>query len=292
MTAEVRPRLLIASYAERRFLRNDDLPLRDALDAAGIEPVPIVWDEARDWSQFDACLIRSTSDYHLKYEAFQSWLGAVASAIPMWNPYDLTLWNSNKSYLRDLAVNGIPTIPTVWLTQGTKASIHDLLDTERWPKAIVKPTIGLGSQNLYRIEQEEKGLEQELTDLLREQDLLVQPFLPSVELHGETSLIFIDGKFTHAVKKQPRLGDFRVQKSFGGTSETCEPSEAEEEVARHALECLDTVPLYARVDLVADSAGGALLIELELIEPDLFFRHDPRAATCLADALVDRLLER
>lgn len=290
--AVTRPRLLIATYAERRPLRKDDLLLRDALEASEVETIPIVWDEECDWTRFDGCLIRSVSDYHLKYETFKSWIGDAAGAIPLWNSYDLTLWNSHKSYLRDLAEQGIPTIPTAWLPRGAKPSLRELLNWVGWAEAIVKPAVGLGSQGLYRIDHGERGPEQALVNLLRDNDVLVQPFLSTLEKQGETSLIFIAGELTHTVKKRPSSGDFRVQKSFGGTSESCEPSRDEEEVARQALSCLDTVPLYARVDLVADTLGDPLLIELELIEPDLFFRHEPRAATLLADAIADRLLER
>lgn len=292
MGAATRPRVLIASYAERRPLREDDLPLRDALDALGIEPVPIVWDEEADWTRFDACLLRSVSDYHVKFKKFKSWIGDVAGAIPLWNSYDLTLWNSDKSYLRDLAEQGVPTIPTVWLPQGSGTDLHELLDTEHWTEAIVKPAIGLGSQNLYRVKEGERELAQGLVDLQRDHNVLVQPFLHSVEERGETSLIFIAGELTHTVKKRPMAGDFRVQKPFGGTSETFEPTRDEEEVARQALDCLDAVPLYARVDLVASASGDPLLIELELIEPDLFFRHEPRAPALLANAIAELLLER
>lgn len=286
-----RPRIAIASYAERRPLREDDLPLRDALIAREVTPVPIVWDDddEPDWSRFDACLIRSVSDYHVKYRRFVNWVTRVGSSTRLWNPLDLTLWNADKTYLRDLAAAGVPTIPTLWLDRGSDINLTDFLDSRGWADAVAKPTVGLGAQNLQRVRPGEDESQRTFEKLLRQHDVLVQPFLPSVEERGETSLVYFDGELIHTVRKRPAADDFRVQKTWGGTSAPCEPTSAEIGIAQAALEHLGPAPLFARVDLVADPSGEPRLIELELIEPDLFFRHEPAAAGRLADAIASRL---
>ena len=195
-----RPQVAIATYTERRPLRRDDLPLSRALEEKGATPVPIVWDDPEpDWSQLDACLIRSVSDYHVKYDEFVSWVTSVSNHVPVWNPVDLMLWNSDKAYLRDLADAGVSTIPTVWLERLSDIRLADVLAERGWPDAIIKPSIGLASQNLHRVRTDDGGREAQLAleELLAEHNVLVQPFLPAVMERGETSLIYIDGALTH-----------------------------------------------------------------------------------------------
>lgn len=288
-TARPRPRLAIATYAKRTPLRTDDLPLQAELEARGVSTVPLVWDEgAPDWAEFDACLIRSVSDYNRKYEAFARWIDAVGARTTLWNPPAMTTWNAEKAYLRDLGDRGVPTIPTSWLERGDDTHLDEVLSAEGWDDAIVKPAIGLGAEDLYRVRRGE-GDRPPLRRLLDRHTVLVQPFLPSIRECGETSLIYIDGELSHTVRKRPAGEDFRVQKTWGGTSELCEPTRAERSVADLAMGALESTPLHARVDLVNGGEGAPLLIELELIEPDLFFRHEPDAARLLAEAILSRL---
>lgn len=284
------PNIALASYSERRPLRRDDLPLRDALEARGVSVTPIVWDEHEpDWSKLDGCLIRSVSDYHVKYAAFVAWLKRVEELTTLWNPLDIMLWNVEKTYLRDLADNGVPTIPTRWIDRDDKVCLADVLEELNWREAIIKPSIGLGGQNLYRVRLGESEGQQAIERLLLKSNVLLQPFLPSVKELGETSLIYIDGKFAHAVRKRPAAGEFRVQGTWGGTSAPCEPTAAEIEVALAAFGTLDTIPLYGRADLVANASRKPCLVELELVEPDLFFEHNLASASLLADAIASRV---
>lgn len=255
--------------------------------------MPIVWDDKEpDWSQFDACLIRSTSDYHEKYDQFLRWVARVGGSIPIWNSPEMTTWNADKAYLRDLSVKGIPTIPTLWLDQGSTADLDEILETRGWPIAVIKPSIGLGSQHLEKVHRGGPGCQQALDCLLQEHRVLVQPFLSSIEEMGEASLIYIHGKLAHAVKKWPANGDFRVQRNWGGTSELHKPTRAELDIGSAALACLDEAPLFGRVDIVTDQSLNPCLIEMELIEPDLFLRHTPATADLFADAIAIRLMSR
>jgi glutathione synthase/RimK-type ligase-like ATP-grasp enzyme len=284
------PRLAIASYAKRPTLRPDDRLFAEAVAETGVQPVPVVWDDTGvEWEALDACVLRSVSNYYLKQDAFLQWTNRVGSSMPFWNHPTLTTWNTDKTYLRSLAERGVATIPTQWLKRGEEVRLADLLDSCGWKDAVVKPTVGVGAKELHRVGGSPDGDQRALDGLLDRYGVMVQPFLPSVEERGETSLVFIDSEFTHAVRKFPKPGDFRVQGSWGGALTRCEASSEELEVARLVLDCLPAEPLFARIDLVAGPLGDPWLIELELVEPILFFTENPAAARRLAEAIFRRL---
>jgi glutathione synthase/RimK-type ligase-like ATP-grasp enzyme len=275
------------------MLAPDDQLLREALAARGARPQAVIWDdEAVDWAGFDACVVRSVWDYHFKHERFLAWARRVGAQVPLWNRPELLAWNSEKSYLRELAERGVPTIPTEWLARGSAAQLSALLAERGWSEAVIKPTVDLGALNLRRIHAGGNGIDQiALEGLLAQHEVMVQPFLPAIEAEGETSLIYVAGELSHTVRKRPKQGDFRVQPSWGGSVDAVEPSAAELEAAARALATIDAPPtLYARVDLVAGEGGEPLLIELELIDPHLFLGEAPETTAALADAVLARLL--
>jgi glutathione synthase/RimK-type ligase-like ATP-grasp enzyme len=279
------PRIAIATCAAYADLKADDELLRQALQARGAEARPVVWEEEGiDWSEFDLCLVRSTWDYHEKHREFLAWAQQVEATSALRNPSDLTAWNSDKTYLRELSEGGVPIVPTVWVDGNDGADLETILNGEGWNEAVVKPVVDLGARNLRRARLGENSTA--LEAVLRRGDAMVQPFLPSIEEQGELSLIYIAGELSHAVRKRPAPGDFRVQSIWGGSVERAEPGTAEEEIAELALAQLDEPPLYARVDLVAGFNGEPRLIELELIEPNLYLTHHPPAAEALADATM------
>lgn len=284
------PRLAIASYAKRPTLRPDDRLFAEAVAATGIRPIPVVWDnKGIKWGSLDACVLRSVSDYYLKYDPFLEWISQIGGLMPFWNPPALVAWNTDKTHLRSLAARGVPTIPTQWLERGEKVRLAEVLAGRGWKDAVIKPTIGVGAKELYRVGESLNADQYALDGLLERYGVMVQPYLSSVEEQGEISLVFIESKFTHAVRKIPKPGDFRVQGSWGGTSVRCEASPGELEVAQLVLDCLDAEPLFARVDLVVGPLGDPCLIELELVEPILFFAENPPAARQLAEAIRCRL---
>jgi glutathione synthase/RimK-type ligase-like ATP-grasp enzyme len=203
------------------------------------------------------------------------------------NPAGLIAWNSEKTYLRELAEAGVPTVPTVWVERGSDIDLDELLREEGWDEAVVKPVVDLGARNLRRARAGEQS--DALASVLRRGPAMVQPFLPSLEKDGELSLIYVNGGLTHAVRKRAAPGDFRVQSIWGGTVERAEPSSADEEIAEQALAQLEETPLYARVDLVTGRDGATHLIELELIEPNLYLTQHPPAAEALAAAALLRI---
>ena len=283
------PRIAIATCAAYPELKGDDELLCEALRRRGCEAESVVWDgDAADWGEFNLCLVRSTWDYHDKYDRFLAWTRRVeAATTALHNPADLIAWNSDKRYLRQLAAAGVPTVPTLWVERGAEVDLAAALAERGWEEAVIKPVVDLGAKNLHRVRADEAP--QALATVLERQEAMVQPFLPSLEAEGELSLIYVDGELSHTVRKHPAAGDFRVQSIWGGTVASAEAEPGHVAVAEQALAQLAEPPLYARVDLVTDLDGDPAMIELELIEPNLYLNTDPAAAERLADATKSRL---
>lgn len=285
-----RPRIAIASCTGHDGHKADEELLREALRTRGCEAVSLAWDEpGADWGGFDLCLVKSTWDYNRKYDEFLAWARRVEAVTVLRNPAELILWNSNKTYLRELGERGVRTVPTVWVSRGSAPRLEEILAAQGWERAVIKPVVDLGAENLRRVEAGAEEGEVALAEVLRSHDAIVQPFLPSLETRGETSLIYVDGALTHTVRKRPAPGDFRVQEIWGGTRERTEPEAGQVELAERALAQLESPPLYARVDIVEDLQGLPCLIELELIEPNLHLGECPAAAEALADAALRAL---
>lgn len=272
---------------ERPTERDEDFGfLAPALRRHGVEVEAPAWSDPRvDWSEYDLVKLSSPWDYHERPGDFRGWLAAAAAATNLQNPLDLVEWNIDKRYLAALAEAGVPTIPTIWSEPGGEADAVAEIAARGWDRVVIKPAVDLGAMNLVRVEAE-------LADRLLaryERPVLIQPYLPSIATAGEGSLVYLGGELTHALRKQPASGDFRVQPLYGGTHEAVEPTTAEIEVAERALAASPGDPLYARVDLVYEEDGSPLLIELELIEPALYLDVAPRGAVKgLARAMLAR----
>jgi len=285
-----RPRIAIATCAGYDDFKVDDELLREALEARGAETASAAWDDKRvDWDGFDLCLVRSTWDYHDKHAEFLEWARRVEARSTLRNPAELIAWNSEKTYLRELGDERVPVVPTEWVAPNEEADAEELLVERRWEEAVVKPIVDLGAENLRRVSAGTGEAQAALEEVLARGAAMVQPFLPSLESEGELSLIFIDGAFSHAVRKRPAAGDFRVQSIWGGTVAPADAGPREMEIGEQALARLEEVPLYARVDLVAGLDGEPCLIELELIEPNLYLVTHPPAAEALAGAALLRI---
>jgi glutathione synthase/RimK-type ligase-like ATP-grasp enzyme len=285
-----RPRIAIATCVGYDDLKVDDRLLREALEARGAEATSVVWDDGRvAWGDFDLCLIRSTWDYADKHPQFLEWARRVEAESALRNPAELVAWNSEKTYLRELAEKGVPVVPTYWVRQQSEIDAEEMLDALSWNEAVIKPAVDLGAKNLRRVRTGAGEAQAALREVLARGEAMLQPFLPSLQSDGELSLIFIDGAFSHVVRKRPVQGDFRVQSIWGGTMAPAEAEAAELAVAELALSQLDETPLYARVDLVEGLDGEPCLIELELIEPNLYLSARPPAVTALAEAALLRI---
>jgi glutathione synthase/RimK-type ligase-like ATP-grasp enzyme len=281
-----------ATCEARPGVFSDDEPAAHALAARGVRVHPVPWSR-RDvrWTDYAAVVVRSTWDYHLRQPELLRWVGELeAAGVHLENAPRVLRWNADKRYLREVARQGVPVIPTRWLAAGTDAAtLLTMLAEPGWDDAVLKPAVSASAHGTVRVR--DGVLPEAAVPLLRSADLLLQPFVPEVVLTGEWSLVFIDGVFTHAVRKWPASGDFRVQEELGGRAEAAQPPPWVREAAARALAAAPERPLYARVDGVV-RADAFLLMELELLEPRLYFPLQPSAAERFADTLVARLRSR
>lgn len=280
--------IAFVTSAALRELTPDDRIASAELERRHARVTAAVWnDRAVNWPEFDAIVVRSTWDYHHNASAFRRWIDELeATGARVWNPPSVLRWNMEKTYLRDLAQMDVPVVPTEWLDKGATPDLGGLLAERGWTEAVVKPVISAGATRTWRVSHATAlTVDAELAESLGAGDVMVQPFVPEIQTRGEWSLMFIDGAFSHAVRKIPTGGDFRVQTQFGGSAITDEPSS---EILRAAQRVLDAAPspwLYVRVDGIETDAGF-LLLELEMLEPSLFFSHTSTGAQRFADAII------
>jgi glutathione synthase/RimK-type ligase-like ATP-grasp enzyme len=242
----------------------------------------VVWDDPSvPWESFDAIVLRSCWDYHLRIDEFTAWLARLeAIGARVVNPAAMVRWNLDKRYLRGLAV---PTVSTVWLEPHERVELALLLRSRGWRRAVVKPAISASAFGTFVTTGDDQA---RVDELLAHSPLLVQPFIDEVVTHGEWSLIYFNGVLSHTVVKRPRQGDFRVQSELGATT-TLTPAPPELRVqADAALGAAPDRPTYARVDGVMID-GVFTLMELELIEPVLFLGMHDGSAARFAKALLE-----
>lgn len=288
------PMVAFATSATVADVTDDDLLLARELEAAGVRVEPAVWDSpGLEWQRYVAVVVRSTWDYHLRHEAFTDWLGHLEQLrVPVLNPPRLMRWNADKHYLMDLAAQGVPVVPTRWVMQHDAAPLAQIMGEAQWERVVVKPAVSASAHRTWRASASEAPLlEENFRALVASGNVLVQPFVEAVTTDGEWSLLFYGGEYSHSVLKRPRHDDFRVQREHGGTSVPSEPSREVVDDARVALRAAERArgaSLYARVDgCVLD--GQFVLMELELIEPDLFLRSHAEAPGRLARSLLSLL---
>jgi hypothetical protein len=285
------PSVALVTCASLPDLDADDQLLREPLERLGIDAVPAVWDDASvDWTAFDLVVVRSPWDYTRQREKFLVWARSVPRLV---NPADVIDWNTHKTYLSELASRGIPVVPTTWLDPS------DVVVLPVRGRHVVKPAVGAGSVDAaaytLHVEHEARLASEHAARLLASgQTVMIQPYLDAIEQHGETGLIFLGGEYSHAVKKAAMLADERGLAPGGlfkvETLTAHQATDAELAVARRALAAVPGGArrlAYARVDVVPDTTGPPLLIELELTEPSLFLVTAPSSAERFARVLAD-----
>jgi glutathione synthase/RimK-type ligase-like ATP-grasp enzyme len=260
------------------------------LEAAGVETEIVDWRSAGcDFSKFDLIVLRSCWDYHLHTAEFIGWLRYVAQVVPALNAVDTVLWNHNKFYLREVEALGIEIAPTIFVSHADAVGAEQST-IRNWEKIVVKPAISASAHNTSLMYGATFSAESEPVRRMQGRPFLVQQFIPEIQEQGEISFVYIDGRFSHAALKRPAAGDFRVQQEHGGSSELFHPSAA---LLDQANQIAATVPqvhdsLYCRIDAVARN-GTLVLMELELIEPELYLGLAEGAAERFAKAIVGRL---
>jgi glutathione synthase/RimK-type ligase-like ATP-grasp enzyme len=285
-------RIGVATAAEVADLDDEGQLFLTALSERGLTAEPAVWDADLDWSSYDAVVVRSTWDYAERLSEFLAWADRAGSATLLLNSADVLRWNTDKRYLADLERQGIAIVPTQFLAPGDGPH-HRFEDVEH----VVKPVVSAGSRGTLRLgsHEVERSHAHAASLLDAGRGVMVQPYLHEVDDHGETALLYVDGRFSHAMRKGPLLTPgMKLTEELFLQEEMSprDPSAAERDLADAVL---DAVPealradlLYARVDLLP-SADGPVLLELELAEPSLFLDHHPPAAAALADAVARRL---
>lgn len=280
-------RLAFVTFRALPQLADDDRLAVTELRQHGVAVESAVWDSPLvDWGRYDALVIRSTWDYHERADAFEGWLAHIEHlGVPLWNPAPLMRWNMDKRYLLDLATRGVPTVPTICVDRGTAVTLSELLLETGWGGLVYKPVV---SASAVRAEHVKPGAvkahEASFAALVAQRDMLVQPLLSSSVEDGEWSLVFFNGQYSHAVRKRPQAGHFLVADDFGGNVAGDSPRGA---AIAHCEAIVAQLPgpwLYARVD-ACEVDGALLLLELELIEPELFLRHHPSAPRRFATAI-------
>jgi glutathione synthase/RimK-type ligase-like ATP-grasp enzyme len=262
-----------------------DQVLREAIERRGHPVVPAVWGAPVD--QGATVVLRATWDYVDDPQRFLAWLDHLDDqGATVHNPTTVVRWNMHKRYLLDLEARGVPIVPTRLLARSSPVRLDDVARATGWDDVVVKPAVGATAR--LTIHQAREGREQtaaHLATLLAAEDVLVQPFVPSIVADGEVSIMAVAGTPTHAVRKRAKPGDWRVQVNFGGTDERIDLDDELVSTARRVLDALDQAPKYARVD-VARFDGELHLMELELIEPDLYLDLAPEKAELLAEAVL------
>ncbi len=276
---------ILVSCAALSVPTASDALLSDALRARGARVTHAAWDAVSPAQVGHRLLcLRSTWDYHLRGAEFGAWLTACeASGATIVNPASLVRWNMDKGYLRDLSAAGVPMPPSAWYAVGEQPDLDAVRAEYGWHDVVVKPRISATAHGTHRLRLNETLDAAQWATVIKS-GAIVQAFVPEVA-NGELSLVYFGGEFSHAARKTPRAGEYRVQREFGGTNAPAVVSAAARKLGRAALAAAPAPALYARVDLL-ETAAGPLLMELELIEPELFLTIHPAAAATFADALL------
>lgn len=271
------------------FLTMDSLDNFCSYDAALLEPLAgldwqaesVSWKRGdTDWNRFDLVIIRSTWDYqHFPQDFLKTLQEIDRSKARLENSLELVEWNMNKSYLRDLESRGVNIVPSAFPEECSLELLLSLYDRFSTNELIIKPLISANADNTLRVRKETLTSSlHTIRSVFTSRSFMVQPFMPNILTEGEYSLIYFGGDFSHALLKKPKSGDFRVQEEHGGILYSIHADPVLQDSAQKVLNALDEVPLYARVDLVRNRDDEYFLMELELIEPSLYFNMDEASA--------------
>lgn len=264
-------------------LYEDEAPAVAELERRGHRVTPVVWTDPNP-PQTDALVMRNPWDWFKRRDAFRAWLESLRGRRVI-NDVEVMLAFADKTYLPRLEAKGLRVVPSVQLTAAELPRVPGALAERRWSRAVLKPAFTANAWGAHRFEASEAApvLARVAQDAAPGEVFLLQPFVPSVAA-GEWSFVFFAGRYSHAVRKVPRSGEWRVQHEYGGVATKVEPSAAQVAEATALLEGAAHGTSYARVDCV-EWEGRLHLMELELVEPELFFRSDAQAAVRFADAV-------
>ena len=247
-----------------------------------------VWNDATiNWTLYDYLIIRSVWDYHLNIAAFSKWLNYIEDkGIKTLNSAGVIRSNQHKFYLKSLQAKGVAIVPTIFIDKTKNLDLSPVRDTG-WQQAVIKPAISASSFLTETFAQDElEKIENTYKTVALERDLLIQQFMPEVQDFGELSILFFNRKYSHSVLKTAKENEFRVQSEFGGTTKSYKPDDSIIKTASEILSQFKGPILYARVDGIIKD-GKFILMEIELIEPDLFFEYDKMSLERFVEATME-----
>lgn len=287
------PRIALATCTELPDLDPDDQPLIAHFAEAGIEATPVIWsDPAVNWGSYDLVIIRNTWDYTDHLAQFLEWVDSLGSTVR--NSADIIVWSTNKTYLRDLQNAGIPVIDTQFVT-----TLHDTWVVPPSVDYVVKPSVSAGSRDTVRLSAADSAsthTAQALIDriLAVGKSAMIQPYLDHVDADGETALLYIGGKYSHAIRKGPLLQKESEVKRVHGlylqediTARTPRPDQLE--LANRVVAYLTTrfgIALFTRIDLIDNHLGEPTVLEVEAVEPSIFFSTEPTSYQRFVQAIL------
>lgn len=269
-------------------LKEDGL-VEEALKELGIKTIKKDWNDHHfEWNTTKLALFRTTWDYFDKYPIFEKWLDNIQNKCLLLNTFDQIKWNLDKHYLLDLDKKGIPIPKSIFIPQNSEVFLSKICQEQNWNEIVIKPTISGAARHTYRLKLNElEDFQLKWTSLIKNEDFIIQEFQKNVLTKGEVALMLFGGKFTHSIMKKAKKGDFRVQDDFGGSVEIYSPDNEMIELSEKVVQQLDPIPAYARVDVIWNNNSQIVVSELELIEPELWFRYNESAAKMLAKSVKD-----
>lgn len=271
-------RYLADRYADEysQNVIDEDQLLKEALERLGYSVHRTNWDDKNfDWTTTDYIFFRSTWDYFERYDEFSPWLEDVCTKTKLINPKELIFWSLDKHYLQDLDLAGIRIPNTVFVELGDEQSLTEVIAPLNWKEFILKPAISGAARHTYRFTKDKAADHEAIfSELIANESMLVQEFQKNILTKGEVAFMVFGGKFSHAVLKTAKERDFRVQDDFGGTIEIYQPNEDEITFVEKAFAACNPLPIYARIDVIWDNDDELCIGEIELIEPELWFRMD------------------
>lgn len=258
-------------------LTEDDAFLAQYLCSEGIQVKPAVWDDDRiAWTTFDCVVVRSPWDYFHKVDAFTAWLDLLEEKkIKVFNPISVLRWNHDKSYLLPLRTEGVLIPQFYYCIKNKSYRLSEILHDHQWTKAVIKPSISGGAFKTWVVDQAAIETHQaDFEELIQHRDVIIQKYAQEIVDGGEISMIYFNKKFSHAVCKKAKAGDFRVQSEHGGYHQLYTPDASLLKVLDTILALITDPLLYARIDGYLDDQGRFYLMELEFLEPLLFIDND------------------
>ena len=276
----------VSDYVQN-ILTEDQLVV-DALRRKGLTVERKSWDDSDfDWSTTKNILFRTTWDYFDRFDEFEIWLNHVSEVTRLINQKELIYWNIDKHYLQDLAKKDVNIPATIFIEKGEQRSLTACIEKINWETFILKPAISGAGRHTYKFNKgDEARLNQIFFELITNESLLLQEYQKQITTKGEVAFMVFGGKYSHAILKKAKPGDFRVQDDFGGTISNYEPSADEIAFIEKAFKAVSPTPAYARIDVIWDNNDQLCIGEIELIEPELWFRKDENAADKFANAIV------